>query len=156
MVERTDQPRIVVDASVVMKWVVREFDADRALALFDNCDAARCDLIVPPHLHGEVMNGLYQRFRSRDPTRHISRNDLDQAVAEVLEYPLEVVTPPGLYERAVLFALDYALPAVYDSLYVVLAEMLGTELWTADRQLLTALDGRAPWVRPLSTYPLPL
>jgi predicted nucleic acid-binding protein len=155
VVDATDPPPIVIDASVVVKWVVREIDSDRAYALFAGCTAAGHDPIGPPHLLGEVMNGLYQRYRSADPARHISRDDLDKAIAEVLDYSLEIATPVGLYERAVLFAVNYALPAVYDGLYVVLAQILGAELWTADRRLLTALGGRAPWVRPLSTYPLP-
>ena len=156
MVDPADPPPIVVDASIVIKWIIEEVDSDRAEAFFNGCLAAGRDLVGPPHLFGEVMNGLYQRYRSSDPARHISRDELDRAVTEVLEYPLEISRPAGLYQQAVLFAVNVALPAVYDGIYVVLAQMLSTELWTADRRLLTALGGRAPWVRPLSTYPLPL
>ncbi len=37
---------------------------------------------------------------------------------------------------------------------VLLARLLDAELWTADERLLTQLAGRAPWVRPLRSYPL--
>jgi hypothetical protein len=63
--------------------------------------------------------------------------------------------PPGLYARAVTFARVNQLPTVYDSLYVVLAQDLGADLWTADRRLLRQIAAVAPWVRWLGDYPLP-
>ncbi|MFN8559160.1 MAG: hypothetical protein U0531_18090 [Dehalococcoidia bacterium] len=51
------------------------------------------------------------------------------------------VAPAELYERAFRFARSYDLPSM-DSLAVVLAHILGAELWTADRRLLSAI-----WLR---------
>ena len=42
-----------------------------------------------------------------------------------------------------VFAKRQGLATVYDSLYVVLAQMLGGELWTADQRLLAAVRTRA-------------
>ena len=42
----------------------------------------------------------------------------------------------------------------YDSLYVVLAQLLNVELWTADQRLLQMIGAAAPWVRFIGDYPL--
>ena len=44
------------------------------------------------------------------------------------------------------------MPSVYDGLYVALADMLGGDLWTADRRLLQMLAGQAAYVRWLGDY----
>lgn len=143
-----------VDASVAVKWVVTAEDfADRASALLR--DSLQLDrvLVGPPHLAGEVANGIYQRARSREPARHLTEDEAREALTQFLNLPLQVITPAGLYTRAFDFAREYDLPSMYDSLYVVLAQILSVDLWTADRRLLAALGTRASWVRFIGDYP---
>lgn len=149
------QPPLIVDASVVVKWVIEEEDADRAETILVDGLSGVQPLAGPPHMLGEVLNTIYQRARSIDPTKHIGRDVAADAVQRILEAPVELMSPPGLYERAIGFALAYHLPTIYDSLYVALAQMVGGQLWTADLRLLRAIGDAAPWVRPLSAYPLP-
>ncbi|MDP9370272.1 MAG: hypothetical protein M3Q03_18700, partial [Chloroflexota bacterium] len=49
--------------------------------------------------------------------------------------------------QAAAFAVAHRLKHVYDAHYAVLARLLETELWTADRALLKSLVPAAPWVR---------
>ena len=56
-------------------------------------------------------------------------------------------SPPGLYLGAFAFAKTHHQRGIYDVLYVVLAQELGTELWTADLALIVAIGSTAPWVR---------
>ena len=70
-----------------------------------------------------------------------------------LAYPIELVWVADLYEQAFRLAGRHRLPSVYDGLYVVLAQLLHTELWTADERLLTSLGTAAPWVRWIGDYP---
>jgi predicted nucleic acid-binding protein len=79
----------------------------------------------------------------------------ERALADFLRLGVELLSPAGLYPQALAFAHRHRLPNIYDALYVVLAQMLGTELWTDDQALLNALGPSAPWVRPIRTYPLP-
>ena len=44
--------------------------------------------------------------------------------------------------------------SAYDSVYVVLADMLEAELWTDDRRLLNSVEGVAHAVRWVGDYPL--
>jgi predicted nucleic acid-binding protein len=145
---------VAVDASLAVKWVVDEPYTDRALKLWADCAAARRPVLSAPHFPGEVANAIYQRFRTTDATKHLDLVDAQDALDRFLIYPVELANPPDLYRGAFTFAQAQGLPAVYDSLYVVLAQLAGVELWTADQRLLAALAGRAPWVKPISSYPL--
>ncbi len=146
---------VVVDASVAVKWVLPEEHTDRAHALMAASIEARQRLVGPPHLPVEVVNAIYQRRRRGAPHERLSEADADQALARFLAFPLELVNPPTLYAQAFAFARTHGLSNVYDSAYVVLAELLGTTLWTADETLLNALGSAAPWVRSIGSYPLP-
>lgn len=146
---------VVVDASVGAKWVLTtEHYAPQAAAIVLDCQRSGGVFIVPPHLRGEVANALYQRWRSQDPARHLSADEAERALTDLLAVPLTVLEPPGLYAAALKFAQEYALPSLSDSLYVVLAQQLQGELWTADQRLLAAVGARVPWVRSLADYAL--
>ena len=111
-------------------------------------------IVAPTPLPGEVVNALYQRVRTSRPEYHLTEEEAQGSLAAFLGLPITIAAPPGVYGRALAFARDYGLSASYDSIYVALAEMTGTELWTADTQLLRSLNGSAPWVRFIGDYPL--
>lgn len=145
---------VVVDASVVVKWVVTtEVLADRALALLDQTLQARRRILAPPHLASEVSNALYQRVRTTNPRQQLTEVEATQALVQFLAYPIELIGLSDLYERAFHFARLHRLPSMYDSLYVVLAQMVESEVWTADQRLLQAIGSAAPWVRWIGDYP---
>ena len=144
----------VIDASVAVKWVLDEEHSDRADRLLTDTITTGSALIGPPHLLTESTNVLYQRRRRSDPGLRISEADADLALADLLRFPLQLQDPPGLYATAFTFARTYGLRTIYDSLYVVLAQLLAVDLWTADQALLTSLGPAAPWVRFIGDYPL--
>jgi predicted nucleic acid-binding protein len=66
--------------------------------------------------------------------------------------------PPVLYPYLPLLARAVSISSqtrqgVYDCLYVALAEQAGCELLTSDAKLITNLQPRFPFIRPLSTWP---
>ena len=142
------------DASVAAKWVLDEEYADHARSLLTDGLRPGQTLIMPPHGPGEVVNAIYQRIRVSDPAKRLDVDIVDRAVVDFLRFPVRILAPPDLYRQAFIFARDLALPSIYDSLYVVLAQLESVELWTADRRLLNALGGAAPWVRFIGDYPL--
>lgn len=142
---------IVVDASVAIKWVVAEEFSEHATALLTGSGAA--PIVGPPHLVSEVANALHQRTRRATRTT-LAPSEAEQALARFLALGIELVAPDGLYQQAFAFAQTHGLASLYDSLYVILAWLLSAELWTADRRLLTATAGVAPWVRSIADYPL--
>ncbi len=145
---------VVADASTVVKLVLAENDSDRAERLYLDCLADQYPLAGPVHLLSEATNAIHQRWRSSDPAKRLTEREADIVVSSLLQYKIELLSPPGLYRRAAAFARAHGLFTIYDSLYVVLAEMLGAELWTADRRLLRQIAGVAPWARWLGDYPV--
>jgi predicted nucleic acid-binding protein len=145
----------LVDANVAVKWVIEQTHSDRARQLFQDTITARDRLIAPPLLPAEVVNTIYQYQRSRDPRWQISAAEAEAAMERFLALPILLLAPEGLYDRAFRFTREHGLSTTYDSIYVVLAQMLGTEMWTDDQALLRTLGPTAPWVRAIGDYPLP-
>ena len=141
---------LVVDASVVLKWLLAEALSDRAEALLEDSLHAGTVIVGPPHLTGEVANALYRRIHRSQNS--ITQDEAEDALARFLAIPIQVVSSDELYTGAFAFALQYGLSSLYDSLYVVLAELLGGQLWTDDRRLLNTIGQAAPWVRPIADY----
>jgi predicted nucleic acid-binding protein len=144
---------VVVDASVAIKWVVEEEFSEQAEALLS--DAASSAIVGPPALITEVANALYQRTRRRDPKTRLTVEEAEAALARLLGLGIQLVSSDSLYPQAFAFARQHGLPDLYDTLYVVLAQRLGTDLWTDDRKLLDAVRHLAPWVRWIKDYPFP-
>jgi len=115
----------VVDASVIIKWVVGEPETVQALALRQHRLSAP-DLLVP-----ECANILWKKVRRNEMTG-------DEAVfaARLLDRAdIELVPARGLMEAATSLAVALDHPA-YDCLYLSLSERSGRPLVTADTRLL--------------------
>ena len=141
---------LVLDASVVVKVVIEEEFTDRARALVADSRRARRLLFGPANLASEVTNAIHQKATRRS----ITAAEADQALNQFLALPIHVFATPELYTRASLFTRAHGLNTTYDSIYVVLAQMLDAELWTDDRQLLRDVQAAAPWIRWIGDYPL--
>lgn len=139
---------ICVDSSVAAKWSFVEEHSIQARALLRVALEQHDLIIAPPLLLSEVANVIRQRRRQ-------GRLDLDEAralLAQLLAVPVSLQAPETLYDRALVLAEQYSLPAIYDALYVALAEIRDVTLWTADQRLLRALGGRLSFVRWIGDY----
>ena len=122
--------RFVVDASVAIKWMVREADSGAAIALLQDCRLAAPDLLV-----AECSNVLWKKVRG-------SEISAEQALlaAQLLEASdIELVPTRHLLARATRLALDLDHPA-YDCLYIAMAVDRGESLVTADARLRQLAD----------------
>ena len=117
--------RLVVDASVAIKWVVTEAGSERAVTLRDHA------LVAPDLLFAECANILWRKLRHgllTDEEADIAARTLEQA-------DLAVVSARGYLARAVAIAIELDHPA-YDALYLAVAEAFGLRLATADHRLI--------------------
>jgi predicted nucleic acid-binding protein len=146
---------VVVDASVALKRVLAEEFTEESRSLFAKSLQDRRPVVAPPLLPSEVGNALYQRLRTSVASRRLTDAEADGALAAFLHLPITLLAPDDLYPSAFAFAKTHHLPSVYDSVYVVLAQLLQTELWTADQRLVHAVAPSAPWVRWIGDYPQP-
>jgi predicted nucleic acid-binding protein len=145
---------IVLDASVALKLVLAEELSEHAAALVAEKVRAHQPVYGPPTLLSEALSALHKRTRYHDPAKALTYEDAEQALADLLSLGIDLVSPPELYVRTLSFARARGLTRTYDAMHVVLAQLLGVELWTDDRNLLNTLDGAAPWVRWIGNYPL--
>jgi predicted nucleic acid-binding protein len=124
LTQKSDE-RLVVDASVAIKWVIAEADNEPAITLRHH------SLIAPDQLFAECANVLWRKLRRREITE-------DEAVtaAQTLEQADLVVVPTrGYMARAVAIATELDHPA-YGAIYLAVAETFGLRLATADDRLI--------------------
>lgn len=138
---------LVADASVAIKWVLPEVWSLQAQALLEQALHAHQRIVAPPHLFSEATNALHQRVHSREAQHRITAPEAAEALVQFLTFPIEPIFSLSLYQHALRFAEVHGLRSIYDTLYVVLAEQVDAEMWTADKNLVNALTTSAPWVR---------
>ncbi len=121
--------RLVVDASVAVKWVVEEEGTAEALRLLQSEALSAPDLLV-----AECANILWKK---------VKRGELDEREAElaarlIQRADIEILPTRPLMERTLelALALDHA---AYDCLYLALALQNDWQFVTADERLLRKL-----------------
>lgn len=122
--------RLVVDASVAVKWLVHEEGSDAAERLLEGDNELR----APRLLASEIANALWRKVRLGE----IARSDAGAMMAAVAEMPLRWSADETLCAEAVRLAIALDRP-VYDCVYLALAHRLDALLVTADMRFVNAL-----------------
>jgi predicted nucleic acid-binding protein len=140
--------KYVLDGSVALKWVLPEADSGKAIRLRDEYRNGIHQLLAPDIFPSEIANGpasaeRHKRIRTGESS--IFLNDVLSAA-------------PALHHSAPLLirAMEIAIPtkqAVYDCIYLALAEAEGCELVTADDQFARALRPAYPFIVSLVALP---
>ncbi|MBI2330321.1 type II toxin-antitoxin system VapC family toxin [Candidatus Daviesbacteria bacterium] len=145
---------ICIDASLAAKWVFAEELQQQAEALYQQTIAAGERIVAPPLLPIEVTNIVRQRMRRAKPPGEplLSLVEAKQHLDRFLAFLVELQLPPGLHQRALELAHAHGLAAAYDAHYIALAQMLGCEFWTADRNLMRAVQEKLPFVKWIGDY----
>jgi predicted nucleic acid-binding protein len=118
------EERLVIDASVAVKWVIPEPDSTRAEVLLDH------GLVAPDLLFVECANVLWKKVRRGEITveeAEIAAQTLEQA-------ELAVMSTRGYLAVATSIAVEFDYPA-YDAVYLAVAEASDLRLVTADERL---------------------
>jgi predicted nucleic acid-binding protein len=139
--------RAVVDASVAAKWVVQEPYSEHACRLLAY-DARH----APDHWLAEAGNVIWSKvFRGE-----LTASDAEERLTTLLRAPIVTAPLAALLPRAYAISVAHSL-AIYDSLYVALAERLDLPFITADARLVRrlsttqALSKRTVWIGDIST-----
>ena len=128
---------VVVDASVAIKWLVREEHTDKALAILGAWHDEDVTLVAPYLLPFEVANALHRKvFRGQ-----LTVVDCARMISQLLSSRLELHQTAELHVKALELATELQQGAVYDAHYLALAEEFGCELWTADQRFHRAAEG---------------
>ena len=122
--------KIVVDASVVIKWFIPEIHAKAAIRLLD----APTRFLAPDLIYAEVGNILWKKLRSGELTQDAA----DGILNDFKKIPFEITESQLLLEIVWQIATQHQ-RTVYDSLYLALAFTKNCLFATADLTLVNAL-----------------
>jgi len=144
--------RIVIDASVALKWRLRDKEATtQADALPDDFVNGKLDLLIPTLFDYEITNAL----RVAVAMGRLSETEATVAIADFQEYKIERCDFTGMQMLAFQLACRYKRSA-YDSGYLALAQSKGVWFFTGDKRLFNAVEGVLPWVKWIGDYQLGL
>jgi predicted nucleic acid-binding protein len=116
----------VVDASIVVQHLIADQFTAHADALFDQIGDEMV-LYVPDICLVECTNVLWKEVRFHN----LPAAQADALLDDLIDLPVTVVKTTDYLKRALQIGLDQLL-AVYDSIYLAIAERLDHALITAD------------------------
>ena len=122
--------RVVLDASVAVKWLLPEADSEKARGVLSAWNAGRLELVAPDLLLGEVANVLWKKAGKRE----LDRRQAARLFGDFMLLNLPLVAVKSLVLAALDFSFLHEHP-VYDCIYVALAAREQCALLTADRKL---------------------
>ena len=138
--------KVVIDASVAVKWYNMEVDTEKALGLRAAYAAGRVDLAAPYLIAYEVANSL--RYNP-----DFGEMDARSAINDLFDMQIDFrLLDPDQIEKSFELAYKHGI-TVYDSTYLALAETGGSTLYTADDRLVTKVP--AGMVRHIRDYDKP-
>jgi predicted nucleic acid-binding protein len=119
---------MVLDASVILKWFLREKDTESALKLKEKILTENISVFLPDLVLFEVANAL--RFKPEYDEKAAT-----EAVNSLLDLGFDIVKP----DRDILnstFKISFRHSVtVYDAVYLALAKRMKCEFITADEKL---------------------
>ena len=133
--------RVVVDASVAVKWCLsqREPFVAQAEELLSSFRREEIRFLVPDLFWVELANALWKAARRTE----LSIDDAQTAMTLVRDLDIATVPSYDLMPQALILAVRHG-RTVYDSVYVALAMQSKSEMITADERLANALAAHLP------------
>lgn len=121
---------VVVDASVALKWFLKEEGTEKALRILDELTT----FIAPDLIFREMDSVLTKRVR----TGYLSLNEALSLKKKIREIPCKTISYDQI--EALAFELASTMPVtLYDACYLAPAIDFGTVLYTSDRRLVRGL-----------------
>jgi len=133
--ERTGVEKIVVDASVAVKWFTAEKDTDKALKLKDSYLSGELELIAPTLIYYEVANAL--RFH---PYYRLTEKELFDAITALKEMQIAIEPTMEMWLKTFKISVTSEEISIYDAIYVAVSLALDTRLVTSDRKFVEKLN----------------
>ncbi|MEE4450500.1 type II toxin-antitoxin system VapC family toxin [Novosphingobium resinovorum] len=128
--------RLVIDASVAVKWVVTEDGTEEAVSLLSRHRLSAPDLLV-----AECANILWKKVRRSE----LTVQEAMVAAKIIQRADVELHPMRALMEPAAKLAIDLDHPA-YDCIYLALAMAHGWQFVTADARFLNKARQSSPAV----------
>ena len=140
-------PSYIVDASVVADFLVSGVYTANAKGLIRSVGDSQTTIFVPGFCLVECTNVLWKRVRSQD----ISQEQAETLADDLLMLPLSIVSVDTLFRRALQIGVAHQL-AIYDSIYIALAEKYNYPLITADVRQEAAAKTVGVLLKPITDF----
>lgn len=138
---------LVIDSSVIAKWLFPEPLQLQARAVCQDWESSRVELIAPNLMFVEVGNIIWKKQR----LGLITPEEATSSIFDLLDLEIPTV------ESQVILAEAYSLAerfdrTVYDALYLALAQVNSASIITADLRLYNAVASKLDCVKYLGNY----
>ena len=80
----------------------------------------------------------------------MSREEGESAFTRFCDFGITSINHPALHVHAWTIADQLSMPKAYDAQYLALADILECDVWTMDRRLINAVQGRFRRLRPVT------
>lgn len=119
---------MVLDASVILKWFMKEDDSNKAMSLKDAHVTGKFSIVVPDIVLYEIGNAL--RYEPE-----FTPKEIISCLEELYELNIDILAPlPDILDLVPEIAYHHDI-TFYDASYVALAKELGLQFVTADLKL---------------------
>jgi predicted nucleic acid-binding protein len=140
--------RVVIDASVALKWRLRDEEAtQQADALLEDFLAGRLELLTPTLFDYEIANALRVAVTRQRLTEH----EAAVALTDFAQYAIIRYDFPGISSHTFQLSGQHQRSA-YDSAYMALAQAQRIWFFTGDKRLCNAVGQAFAWVKWLGDY----
>ena len=140
--------KYVLDSSLALKWVLPEADSGKALRLLDETNNGIHELIAPDIFAPEVANGL----ASAERQGRIKPGEAAILLLDILRQAPAIHSSSSLLIRAMEEAVSTR-QAVYDCIYLALAEAEQCEMVSADDVFIRKMRAKFPFLIRLADLP---
>lgn len=139
--------KLVVDASVVIKWFLPEPLSVEARAILDDYEAGTLSLSAPDLLNAEVGNIVWKKHRFQG----LGDDDANAIIENFRKLTIEFTPTAEVLADAYNLAVTHQC-TVYDSLYLALSIREACQFVTADERLVNAVKSALPAVTWLANW----
>ena len=140
--------KVVIDASVALKWQFEEEEASGpATLLLNDFVDGKIELMTITLFSYEILSAINVAISRKRITEAVGKKALNYlATLGIEESSFE-----GLIEKTFRMSRKYNL-STYDCAYVALAQRERCDLYTGDRKLFHAAGIHLPWVKWIGNY----
>lgn len=133
--------RVCIDASVALILLLPHDLSYKAKSLWRSWAEKEIEIVAPPLFFAEVTSVL----RENVYFARILPEEGEEAFSAYLDLPVKASDPHDLQPQSWTIAKKFSRSKAYDAQYLVIASILGCELWTGDTRLVNAVH--LPWVK---------
>ena len=152
--------KVIVDANIAAKWIIKERDTSTAVALLTNWIRDEVAILAPILLVSEVTNILHRKVKAGNLPSSDAEEGLTDVIFPLISFDLTNVCEPNFFLHTLKLARQFKLGASYDAHYLALAEEgqnhfkgpQQCEFWTADERLYNTVKNSLPWIHLMTNY----